>query len=768
MKKVISKEKKNRGATLLLVLIAMAFVGILATMVLTMAMSNLQMKKVDKESKKNFYSAEVALDEVRTGLEGEIAKEVESTYAEILLKYASLPVGEKSLQFKKVLGYRLSKKYDASNVVKEDNWTNITTTYKLDVIRNFLVDTREQTTVTAKDGLNNLECLFDNTDTKKQYICFRNICLGYMDRETKMYTQITTDIKVAIPNANFESIAERPAYTEYAVIANYQLLAENGESGSVQGNVYAGKYGGILATTGATLKFNSNQIIVSDSIATKEGGNITIDDLHPMDGIIQSDIWTKNIVTMSASSTNAIESNMNLTGKMYVSDDVTINAPNSNIKLTGSYYGYGYHNTPEDSSAMIVNRRKSLLDLTDLDNVFIAGRAYIEPVETKLENVNENSESVLTGEAISTKGNQLAYLLPGDCIGVQSDGKSVGHNPLSLAEYQALKDAMANDSSIVEVNSDYILDFNGKKLSDFVDPVKPFIRIFDKSNTSTLVYYYPNFKSEIKANDYFKDYISDKDSMDTLLKRLADNESLIYLPKNIVDNSSFGRKTYAGNIVAYTGGSSSKFYMYENSVDAELPRQFQRESEDLKKMYEAYQQKLVPSVTLYTSEEIKDNIFDSLIVEKSEDPTCPGIYELISGKTMGANNSYLFEDSSYAAYGKFMLVTNSRTTAADVFDSTNAFKVDSTVSADVHIIVATGDVEVKSNFNGIIISKGIIKLSNGAKITNSAQQVFDLICYSPVRTVFRDYNSFPIYLTNEEDKQINISSLITEENWSKN
>ncbi len=768
MKKFKLKGKDNRGSTIIIVLIAMAMVGILATMVLTMAVSNLQMKRVDKGAKTNFYSAEVALDELRTGLEGEITKIVESTYTKIMLEYASLPIGDRSQAFKESLAYSLSTTFDASKIVKESNFKNINTKYNLDLLKNYLVDTKEETTISAKNGQNILECLFVASDPEKQYICFRNLTLGYTQAGTNFYTQITTDIKIKIPNASFEAISVRPSYTEYAVIANRQLLADNGESGSVEGSVYAGNYG-ILTRLGATLNFNSDQIVVEDNITTNEGGNITIDDLHPSDGMVQSNIWAKNIVTTAASSTTGIAAKLNIKGNLYIADDVTIDAPNSNIKLSGSYYGYGYGDSPQTSSAMIVNRNKSLLDLSDLDNIFIAGRAYIEPVESIIENTSESSGVVLTGEAISSKGNQLAYLLPGNAIGVHADGKSVGHNPLSLSEYDALQLAMKTDSSILEVDSNYLIGYSGKKLSYYVDPIKPFNRIFDRTNTSTLVYYYPNFKSEAMANEYFKDYISNSDNYEALVQRLEDSESHIRLPKNIINNSASGRKTYAGNIVAYSDDLTPTLYMYNNTVDAKLANQYTKEADDLKTLYEAYKLKLVPSVTGYTKADLDpDNLFDRLMVKTSGDPSCPGIYELISGKTMGPNHSYLFDDTSYSAYGKFILVTNTKTTAENVFDSTTAFKVDSNISPDVHIIIATGDVEVSANFNGIIISNGIVKIKNGAKITANAKKVFDLICYSPVRTIFRDYNSFPIYLTDNKEKQIDVSSLIIEENWSKN
>lgn len=765
MRLVSRNRKPNQGSSLIMVLVAVAFIGILATVVLSMAMSNLQMKRVDKASKKNFYSAETALDELRTGLEGDVTKIVEDTYSNILVEYATLSIGARNDKFKEKLGYELSKQYDSQGIVTDTNWTNLNTKYSVDTLKKYLVETKANTTVTAKNGQNTLECLFVTNDTDKQYICFKNICLGYVQSGTNLYTQITTDIKIAIPNANFEAVGERPAYTDYAIIANHQLLVDNANNGLVQGNVYAGDCG-IVARLNSALTLNSELVIVENNIEVNEGGSITIDDTNPGDGQYDSDIWARDIVTTAASSVSGILANITASGNLYIADDVTINAPNSNITLSGSYYGYSYEDTPEKSSAMIVNRRKSLLDLTNLHNVFIAGRAYIQPVESTLAAENVSSDYVLTGEAISSKANQLAYLLPGDCIGVKADGSTLGHNPLSFAECQELQHAIAADPSIQEVDVDYTLSFSGKKLSYYVDEVKPFVCIFDHTNTSTLVYYYPNFKSEIKSNEYFRDYIEEAGNLDILLQRLADNESYVRLPSNIVNNTSAGRKTYAGNVVAYSDGAASQLYMFDNSVDAELPMQFKREADDLSNMYKAYLKKLVPSVS--STEITYDTLFDSLIVESSGDVKCKGMNELIAGKTGGPNHSYTFTDASYSAYGKFMLVTNSKATTSDVFDQTNAFKVDDTVDSDVHILIATGDVEVKRNFNGIIISKGIVKLSNGAKVTANAQDVFNLICNSDVKTVFRDYNSFPIYLEDADKAPINVSSLITEENWTKN
>ncbi len=766
MKREKVNSKVNRGSSLLIVLIAMALIGILAAMVLTMSMSNLQMKQVDKGTKKNFYSAEVALDELRTGLESDVTAVVTEVYTKIMTEYAEKPVGERNEKFKEDLALALGERFDSENAITVSNYMNKDSKYSLDNLRNYLVETKDNTTVTAKDNKNTLESRYEMNDPKKQYVCFRNICLGYLEPSNQMYTQITTDIKIKIPNADFEAIGDRPTYTEYAVIASEQLLA-NAAQGNINGNVFAGKYG-IMAKLGAVLDIKADQVIVENTITANDGGQITIDDTTPGDTLKGCNIWTDNIETTSANTESAINSYINLTGSMYVADDVTINAPYSNVVLNGSYYGYGKGNIPDESSAMIVNRKHSVLDLTSLDNLFLAGRAYIEPVKMQLENVSQSSDYILTGEAISCKGNQDAYLLPGECIGVRAGGVNAGHNPLSLDEFNAMQQEINNGTVIKEVDTDYVLSFNGEKLSEYVNAEKPFLRIFDKTNSSVLVYYYPNFKNEMKANEFFEEYCKDEESLNHILKRMGDNDSYIKLPTNITNNLENGRKTYVGNIIDYKDDASI-MKLYNNSVNAQLPNRFKKESDDLETMFNAYTKKLVPSITYYPdSEKNPANMFESLIVESSGDAEHPGLTELIEGKTLGANNSVLFADSEYSSIGKFILVKNGKTTPDGEFDSVNAFTVDDTVSNDVHIIIATGDVEVKKDFEGLIISKGVIKVLNGKTITSSPQKVFDLICNSPIRTVFRDYNSFPMYLKDDDNNEINISSLIQEENWSKN
>jgi type II secretory pathway pseudopilin PulG len=79
----------NQGSTLLTVIICIAFIGILGSMMLSVTMTNLQMKIIESKSKENFYSCEVAMEEIRTGIEEIAATKIQEVYeTKVLGNYA--------------------------------------------------------------------------------------------------------------------------------------------------------------------------------------------------------------------------------------------------------------------------------------------------------------------------------------------------------------------------------------------------------------------------------------------------------------------------------------------------------------------------------------------------------------------------------------------------------------------------------------------------------------------------------------------------------
>ena len=60
--KKISLKRDNRGASLLAVLILMVVVSAIAVVITKITIVNIQMKEVERGTKKNFYSADAVMD----------------------------------------------------------------------------------------------------------------------------------------------------------------------------------------------------------------------------------------------------------------------------------------------------------------------------------------------------------------------------------------------------------------------------------------------------------------------------------------------------------------------------------------------------------------------------------------------------------------------------------------------------------------------------------------------------------------------------------
>ena len=77
-------KQQNRGFSLFTVIIAVSLVGILGMLILYIALSNFQMKITDLKGKDSFYTAERALEEIRTGLQEDVGDAMSKAYTQVL------------------------------------------------------------------------------------------------------------------------------------------------------------------------------------------------------------------------------------------------------------------------------------------------------------------------------------------------------------------------------------------------------------------------------------------------------------------------------------------------------------------------------------------------------------------------------------------------------------------------------------------------------------------------------------------------------------
>ena len=84
------KKIDNRGYSLIMVIICLAFILLLGGVVVSVTMVNARMKVTRKDEEHAFYYDETALNEIKTGLEQTIKTAISKGYMEVLEHYSDL------------------------------------------------------------------------------------------------------------------------------------------------------------------------------------------------------------------------------------------------------------------------------------------------------------------------------------------------------------------------------------------------------------------------------------------------------------------------------------------------------------------------------------------------------------------------------------------------------------------------------------------------------------------------------------------------------
>ena len=74
-------KQDNRGASLLAVLVLMVVVSLIAVVITKITIVNIEMKEVERGTKKNFYSADELMDNLRAGARELAEQSLEKAYA---------------------------------------------------------------------------------------------------------------------------------------------------------------------------------------------------------------------------------------------------------------------------------------------------------------------------------------------------------------------------------------------------------------------------------------------------------------------------------------------------------------------------------------------------------------------------------------------------------------------------------------------------------------------------------------------------------------
>ena len=725
-----TKRQQNQGFSLFTVLIAVSFVGILGLLVLYIALANFNMKVTDLKGKDSFYTAERALEEIRTGLQEDVGNAMSKAYTQVLETYNkenrsqdSSMDKQRQSDFQDRFIKELMRTLRASQTT--DN------IYSLDYLRGYVDleydDSKESLIITNPTGTSPVMKAVKNVgkNTEDNGVLLKNLKVIYVD-EKGHAAIICTDIRLLVPEVQFPTPSTLPDLMNMIVVADKGIICEGNESTptSINGSIYAGNLPAaattdpdtsIQVTSGASLNVESG-----DKVVCKGEISVGLNSTFTSGGSVN--LWARGLNAASVK-------NVTLSGTTYFADDLTIAGKNNNVKISGNYYGYGsYESATSDdcvakdqyiqsglsgaalSSAIVVNGKNTTLDLSDTQKLMIAGRNYIASSKVKA-NDRTNTNDVVTGESLTVKGTQLAYLAPAEILGASG-------NPMTYDDYLT----HLNGADEISVNWDTAVEaWGGRTLREIgVDSTEPVQAVFYNDNSATgYVYSYLNFTDAQKSADFMQMYYQNdptiKTNMDKYLSFYFGGEDSGITVK---DADSYLRYITNGNVLSYSGADAQG--SLEEATGVNPGEKILQEEVGYQNSWYALNRKMITSYDLLNKEVKEDS--ETMHDETDSDRS---VYDnLVNEKKMV---SYI-KDTVKDDTGKYVLTASDEDGGlqAIMYDNgetgvNKTLKISENDADKLRLVVCTGDVEIEAGvkFQGIIMAKGTITLKAGAQLESA-------------------------------------------------
>lgn len=721
-KKLWNRKRRNSGSSIVIVIIAMAMIGILATTLLWMSYVNYKIKVNDIRNKNSFYSAETVMEQIVAGLQKETSDSVAVAYQEVLSNWETLEnETNRYSTFASMYLDTLVKHLRDSE--KGDGY------YSRDILEGY-VDTTIWKNVNQTAWNNGT----DEADAAKapvmelvngSSLILRNVFVSYTEGDR--LSIVSTDLCLDVPEIVFTQSGSIDDLYDYLLIGNRGISLTKG-SGQVtgDGSIYAGidettAKGGIVINPASSLAINNGRYVISKG---------EIDVVGPGAGFIVRDARETGS-SVYAKSLDLQSGMVSLDSKTYIANDLTLSGNGSKATLTKEYYGYGtsmatgLEGSPteqENSSAIIINGQNSTVDMSGVNTLMLAGRAYIGTNTTKKEMDQntaaavedagkKNEKAVLMGESITVKGGQIAYLVPTECLGVYNGETLIGQNPLTqdqAAKMQAYKDQYGKEFREVDFTRP-VSRLGGESLASFGVADMDHIRkvstqyVGGGTESKSLTYYYLVMDADYAAKYYQAYYKQDnnKETIDNYFKKYATGGILLGDYTSEQNSYTILGNALVSDVLSQSGVSllASK----ENATSAMTPAEAAQKSADIANVYKGLTTNLSEDgASASTFQNVFESVIKKEITTKQEDGSEKKEpiqkYLLDNGGTM----EFTTEDGL-----KGIITTGNYTLSSATGGASN-----------VRLIISLGDIMIDRNFTGLAIAKGTITIDgathNGA------------------------------------------------------
>ncbi|MCH5263502.1 MAG: hypothetical protein J1F42_11350 [Lachnospiraceae bacterium] len=794
-------KRDDKGSAIVIVIIAMALIGILASTILWAAYLNYRIKVNDLKVKNSFYSAETVVEQILAGVKKNIVSEsINEAYQEVLSNWDALGSDENRQSY-----------FITAYVEAVEDKLGVTDSggvhyYNKNIIKEY-VDQNLWEGASDNDPLrdgyivnkpwNDAVPLFKQANDVNGWgsMSVRNICIEFYDSDG-LLSIINTDIAIDVPSLRFTQAGTIDRLYPYVLVGDDGIVADSPNitiNGSIYGGVDEHDKGGIQLTRDSHVTVEDAAYIISGGDIVLGNDKFFVNSSKQNAELIVRDVSSGGIgfrTNVYAQGFAVNGSHLDISGRMFIANDLILAGRESNVSLSGQYFGYGgvqetTHseeveaedggttdlplNPAAYSSAIVINGKNSTVDLTGLNTLQLAGRAYVSL--TQDEDAEENGlPHILMGESISVKSNQIAYLVPAECVGTV-DGKTViGQNPMSfetwkkmindLPQYEEQGEFRLVDSAkaAAKLGGESLSTYNvagikGSDLSgiDTSDITKTIDGLNSKAKSGGIRFIYKQGEQiymylvmdKDSAEQYFAQYYnvnSNKDSLDKYFNqyasggiRLKDNvqgytvmgNSMVSLT-DAANNDRIQTSPDGDNLVRLlssvtpsTGDGDSQpadpdIYteVSDNVTNVEGAKTVDELRELMKNSADTYAN--LNSNLLETDAGDADTVFENLIRLHKKESDPEGVVGLQEYLDADADGIVYFTSGSGL---KAVLVDSKR-------QGGNRYIVSDT---NLRLVIATGDVEVRQNFQGLIIADGEITVAANVTCKKDGEGVYDVL-----------------------------------------
>lgn len=789
MKKIF-KKLNNRGASLVFTLLAILVVLILASLILSLSLSNFQSKAVDNMSRENFYSVEQAANEMYAGIGSYSMDILGSAYATSLSSVSvanldgtitQVSTDQLNIFFREeymvnVIKYMTGVTYARNALFDKDATTGApnyatkdpTVFTQADEPAMFAVAlTRLQQCLTKSDGVTVTIGGDLTMDYAKFAFIIGDVHVEY--EENGLLSKETFDMEIGFPDWSLTFLANRGSLGDD--FANFALVGDKGVNFNANTTVTGGVFGGgtpksrdITVPSVNGIRINNVSVTVKPNAdgtgPVVSSGDIVVSSTLTKSGqftLAGGRLWCQNIVVpTNGSPTEDKESliKLGVNSKSYVKDDLEIYGDNAKVEIAGSYWGYSLVNykaegnyvngTQSSSSAIIINGKKDTVDIQSGATVYLAGNAYI--------NQSAGGETnYMTGESIAMKTNQQAYMVPVAWMKTYTVGgvtKKLS-NPVPTSVFNEAKAALSSDNPVSFVDMTSV----PQTVKDMLVSGKEVVR----KNDTAKNYFYFNFKSTQDAANYIQNYR-------TLLGAAAAdvNANLTDAQTKIMVN---GTLTTIG-AVATANGSSVTFNAANPAADTAAAINQTNYNNRF----------ALASHILMEVPETKEDGSANIIYEKTA-ASVNGVKPVTGHFSQMPTANYVIEDELTNQSG-----TNEEIAVADadgnnykvtVIYTTGDITVSGLDSAKTYLIVTLGNATVSGSFTGLLMAEGSITVASDVTITAAPATIKKFLELNPKSAAGKEVNKvFDTYKSSEENtnddiNRVQYSDVLELSNWRK-